>query len=56
LNALDKAHSDNDEARILFYDSACHNLLDEMYLMSNNNWLSCHAWIFFFLPASQQWL
>jgi len=37
LNALDKAHSDNDEARILFYDSAYHNLLDEMHLMSNNN-------------------
>ena len=37
LNALDKARSDNDEARILFYDTACRNLLDEMRLMSNNN-------------------
>jgi len=37
LNALDKARSDNDEARILFYDTACRNLLEEMRLMSNNN-------------------
>jgi len=24
--------------------------------LTHNNWLSCHAWIFFSLLASRQWL